>query len=133
MPPRHPFKQTPRDTRCDPVIEWYLNTYGLDSGTECRDTFQGHDAADDIRLSLRRAGNHYGVSVAAWVTNQDGESCWEDCQDPASPHITHFKVHSKEHGRAHVADQGNQPGGIGNWRYNPYLRGQARHEQRRGR
>jgi hypothetical protein len=133
MSQRGPWKNQPRDTRCDPVIEFYLNTYGADSGVECKDTFPTHDAADDIRLSLRRAGNHYEVSVPAWVTNQAGESCWEDCQDPDAPHITHFRVHSKDHGRAHQMDQGNQPGGIGNWRYNPYLRGQARYEQRRGR
>jgi hypothetical protein len=128
--PRHPFKAQQRDERCDPVIEWYLNTHGLDSGFECRDTFPSHDAADDVRLSLRRAGNHYGVSVPAWVTNQAGESCWQDCQDPDSPHLVHFRVHSKEHGRAY---QAGLPGGVESWRYNPFARGQARHEQRRGR
>lgn len=135
MPARHPFKSQPPDRRCDPVIEFYLNTYSADSGVECKDTFPTHDAADDARLSLRRAGNHYGVSVSAWVTNQAGESCWEGegCQEPDAPHITHFRVHSKDRGRAHQAELGGQPGGIGNWRYNPYARGQQRSEQRRGR
>ena len=133
MPARHPFKSQQRDTRCDPVVEWYLNEHGIDSGVECKYIYPSHDVADDVRLSLRRAGNHYQVSVPAWVTNQAGESCWEDCQDPGAPHVIHFRVHSKEHGRAHQAELAGKPGGIGNWRYNPFVRGQARYEQRRGR
>ena len=125
---RHPFRSQERDERCDPVIEWYLNTHGLDSGFECRDTFPSHDEADDVRLSLRRAGNHFGVSVAAWVTDRQGVSCWQDCRSLDGPHITHFTVHSKERGRAHVGAQAE--GNAGRLRYNPYLRGPVRRAQR---
>lgn len=116
---RHPFKQTPRDQRAHSLIEWYLAEHG--TGYEHTIQLKSHDAANEGRLSLRRGGRHYGVSVAAWVS-RDGERCAGDCPAPQDPHALVFSLHSKDEGRAHVARAAG--GNADNLRWNPYARRQ---------
>jgi hypothetical protein len=122
---RHPFKQTPRDTRAHTLIEHHLNRYGLNTGDETavrfeQDGYDNHAAANQGRLSIRRGARHYDVSAAARVTDQDGQQCVYDCADPAAPHALVFSLWSKDHGRAHVFRQsGGDPAAL---KYVPYGR-----------
>jgi hypothetical protein len=124
MAGRHPFKQTPRDTRAHKLIEHYLNNYGVDSGVKETIPMQDHHAANEGRLSVRRGARHFGgLSAAAWVIDQDGEQCIDECRDPRAPHALVFSLSSKERGRAHVyREAGGDPA---NLKYNPWARRQA--------
>ena len=124
MPSRHPFKQTPRDTRAHGIIEWYLGEHGADSGYEhTTPAAGGHDAANEGRLCIRRGARHFGLSAAAWVIGPDGQPCVYDCQDPQAPHALVFSLHSKERGRAYVGrETGGDPARL---KYNPYARRQV--------
>jgi hypothetical protein len=117
---RHPFKQTPRDTRAHAVIEKYLSEHGADSGAQMTIPMPDHQAANEGRLSVNRGARHYDVSASARVTDQDGEHCTYDCADPAAPHALVFALWSREGARAHVfRESGGRPE---NLRYNPWAR-----------
>lgn len=123
MPSRHPFKQTPRDTRAHGLIEWYLGKHGADSEYEQTMPMPDHHAANEGRLCVRRGARHFGVSAAAWVIGQDGQPCADDCQAPQTPHALVFSLHSKERSRAYVARKAG--GDPANLKYNPYARWQG--------
>jgi hypothetical protein len=118
MPPRHPFKQAPRDTSAHAVIEQYLDKRGIDSGFQETIPMASHRAANGGRLSIRRGARHFGISAAARVTDQAGEQCVDDCQDPDAPHALVFSLHSKATGRGYVFRQSG--GRAENLKYNPH-------------
>lgn len=111
-----------RDESAHPVIQDALAKGHLD--TEKPYTIHGfttHDAANEGRLSVNRAGKHLNVATPSWVVNADGESCYKSCQDPEGPHSVYFRLHSKDQARQHVYQQSG--GDPENLRYNPFQRG----------
>lgn len=97
----------------------------LDSGAEYPvPGIVNHDAANEARRSVRTAGQHLGVAVAAWVTDSDGNPCYRNCQDPNAEHGIKFKLHNKTAARAHVVKESG--GNPANLKYNPFQRGEPR-------
>jgi hypothetical protein len=112
----------PRDESAHGVVTDAINQgyIGTDRPYPIRG-IQGHEAANQARLSINRAGRHLGVSIACWVVDNDGEGCWKDCQDPQAPHGVFFRLHSKNQARGHVvASTGGDPAKL---KYNPFKRG----------
>ena len=135
MTDRHPFKAQERDSRAWPVIRLYLEQYGTDSGHEYPvNGIEGHGAANEARLSLRRGARHHGARCAAWVTGQDGNPCnpaTGSCRDASAPHGVRFTLWSEDTARRHVAGQaGGNAAGLA---YNPFRRGEARWQQQQPR
>lgn len=129
MSARHPFKQRERDCRAHSLIEEYLRRHGTDGTEEIVRDFGDHATMNEWRLSLNRGARHYGLSPAVIVTGPDGEQCYLDCPDSAAPHGIRFAFHDPADAKAYLARKwtGADPQPM---KYNPYLRGQARHEQR---
>jgi hypothetical protein len=128
MGTRHPFKQQERDTRAYPAIEEYLRRYGT-GGTDVTVRNLGdHATMNEWRLSLNRGARHYGLSPAVIVIGPDGQQCYRNCQDPAAPHGVQFAFRDPEAAKAHLVREWTEPDPKP-MKYNPYLRGQARHEQ----
>ncbi len=76
----------PRDESAHPVVEDAIDKGYLDTGRIYPiPGFTTHQAANEGRLSINRAGQHLGVSVSGWVTDQAGERCYQGCQDPRPP------------------------------------------------
>lgn len=124
MSGRHPKSMRPRDERAHPVIEDALAQGYLDSSAEYPiDGLATHDAANEARLSINRAGHHLNVSTPSWVVDSAGNPCYKSCTDPQAPHGVRFRVHSKDKARDHVVRQSG--GDPGNLKYNPFARGQG--------
>lgn len=122
---RHPAALRPRETRghavvSDAIDRGYINSDQVyvipPAGT--------HDQANEARRWIKVAGDHLGVSAAAWVTDMDGMQCWKACRDPNAPHGVRFKLWSKDEARKHVVrESGGNPV---NLKYNPFSRGDPR-------
>jgi len=119
MSHRNITKAGPRDERAHPVVTHAIdNGYVITGAPYPIDGFATHDAANAGRRSIRLAGQHLGVSVAAWVTDADGERCYKSCADPNAPHGVRFRLFTKESGRQKVVtDSGGDPA---NLKYNPF-------------
>jgi len=116
---RHPFKQQERDTRAHGIIERYLGQHGTGNGhIQTIAGFAGHTAANQGRLSINRGARHYGLSPAAWVTDQHGDPCYRDCADPAAPHKVQFRLNDRDQARQHVFREA--AGDPSRLKYNPY-------------
>jgi hypothetical protein len=120
MPSRHAGKPLPKaDTRADPVIQHALDQGYLDSGEPF--TVPGmpdHQSANEGRLSVNRAARRRNLSPGAWVADQDGNPCYQDCQNPDAPHLVKFRLWSKNAARTHVfRETGGDPGKL---KYNPW-------------
>ena len=77
-----------------------------------------HDVANDGRLSVNRAARRRNLSPGAWVADQDGNPCYQDCQDPGAPHLVKFRLWSKNTARTHIFRQtGGDPAKL---KYNPW-------------
>jgi hypothetical protein len=114
----------PRDERAHPVVRDALDQGFLDTGAIYHvDGFEGHEAANEARKSVNRAGQHLNVSTPCWVVDQGGESCYKACTDQNAPHGIRFRLHSKDQARQHVVQQtGGDPSKL---KFNPFARGQA--------
>jgi hypothetical protein len=112
---------TRRDERAHPVIRDAIDKGHVTSGEPYPvNGFAGHDAANQGRLSVRRAGEHLGVSIACWVCDSDGTPCYKSCKDPDAPHGIRIRLFSKKSARAKVVeDSGGDPA---NLKYNPFRR-----------
>lgn len=112
----------PRDERAHPVVQDALDKGYLDSGEVYQITgFATHDAANQARLSVNRAGQHMNVSTPCWVTDEAGESCYKACADPDAPHGVFFRLHSKDAARKHIVHvTGGDPSKL---KFNPFARG----------
>src|SRR5262249_32767163 len=121
MAKRHPAAMRPRDESAHPVVKDALGKGYLDTGKPYPiHGFKTHEAANQGRLSVNRAGSHLGVSVAAWVADQYGEPCYRHCQDESAPHSVFFRLHSKNQARKHILHQtGGDPSKL---KYNPFAR-----------
>lgn len=121
MAGRHPKAMRPRDERAHPVVQDALDRGYLDSGTPYPiDGIPTHDAANEARLAVNRAGRHFNVSTPSWVVDEAGHPCYRDCADPGAPHGVRFRVHSKDAARMHVHQQtGGDPAKL---KYNPFQR-----------
>lgn len=87
------------------------------------DGFPSHGVANLARLSVKRAGEHLGVSAAPWVVDGDGLHCPGPCKDPNGPHGVRFRLYTKESARRHVlAATGGDPAKL---RYNPFAKAQT--------
>lgn len=115
----------PRDERAHPVVNDALDRGYLDTGREYPvDGIGGHDAANEARLSVKRAADHLGVSEACWVVDQAGNPCGQDCQAPGTPHGIRFRLHNQNSARAYINRQvGGDPSKL---KYNPFQRGETR-------
>lgn len=109
----------PADTRADPVIADALDTGYLDSDAVYTiPGFPDHATANEGRLSVNRSARRQNLSPGAWVTDQDGQPCYKDCQAPSAPHEVHFRLWSKDRARTHVFRQSG--GDPANLKYNPW-------------
>jgi hypothetical protein len=107
------------DTRADPVVADALDRGYLDSGAVYAiPGFPSHDTANEGRLSVNRSARRQNLSPGAWVTDNDGEPCYKQCQDPAAPHQVHFRLWSKDQARTHVFRQSG--GDPQNLKFNPW-------------
>lgn len=119
MAGRYPHAAGARDERAHEVIQDAIDKGYLDSGRKYPvPGLPNHDVANETRQSITRGLNHYGLAPAAWVTDQHGEQCWKDCQDPNAPHGAAFELHSKNSARRHIVRQtGGDPAKL---KFNPY-------------
>ena len=79
-----------------------------------------HASANDARVSVARALEHFNLGRAAWVIDANGEPCYRDCRNPSAPHGIGFQLHSKNKARQHVAQRDQAE-----VKYNPFLRRQS--------
>lgn len=101
------------------MVEDALDRGHLESGdTYVVPNMASHRIANEARLSVNRAARRRNLSPSAWVTDQDGQSCYKDCQDPDAPHGVRFRLFAKNQARAHIFQQtGGDPA---NLKYNPW-------------
>lgn len=121
----HPNRMRPRDERAHPVVHDAIERGYVASGAVYTvPGISGHDAANEARKSIRVAGDHLGVSVAAWVADEQGNPCYRDCADPQAPHQACFRLFSKDVARQHIATvTGGDPSKL---KYNPWQRAEPR-------
>jgi hypothetical protein len=121
----HPSRLKPRDERAHPVVRDAIEGGFAETGEVYRvPGLPGHDIANQSRMSIRAAGQHLGVSVAAWVVDAGGEPCWKACKDPDAPHGAFFRIFPKTEGRRHVVQQtGGDPSKL---KYNPFKKAEPR-------
>lgn len=121
MAGRHPAAMRQRDESAHPVVEDAIERGYIDTERIYQiPGFASHQAANEGRLSINRAGGHLGVSAASWVTDQDGQACHQSCQDPQAPHGVYFRLWSKDSARQHVYRQSG--GDPANLKYNPFAK-----------
>jgi hypothetical protein len=121
MAGRHPAAMRQRDESAHPVVEDAIERGYIDTSRIYPiNGFTTHHAANEGRLSINRAGQHLGVSISSWVTDQGGEPCYRQCQDLQAPHGVHFRVWSKNSARQHVYHQSG--GDPANLKYNPFAK-----------
>ena len=122
---RHPAALRPRETRGHAVVRDAIDRGFINSDLPYVIPPAGtHDQANEARRWIKAAGDHLGVSAAAWVTDRDGMQCWKACQNPNAPHGVRFKLWSKDEARKHVVrESGGNPA---NLKYNPFSRGEPR-------
>lgn len=126
MPGRNITQARPRDERAHPVIKDAIQRGYHLSGEVYTDigAMPTHAIANQARRLTKNAGQHLGVSVAAWVVDADGTPCYRDCADPHAPHSVQFRLFSKASGRAKVVqDTGGDPSKL---KYNPFKRNAPR-------
>lgn len=126
MSHRNKTAATRPDERAHPVVKDAINRGYVLTGDVYTDigTVPGHDVANQGRRLVRQAGEHLGVSVAAWVTDADGNQCYRSCKDPDAPHSVHFRLFTKNSARQKVAqDTGGDPSKL---KYNPFMRAERR-------
>ena len=122
---RHPNALLQRETRGHGVVRDAIERGFIDSGQEYMIPPAGtHEQANAARKWINSAADHYGVSAAAWVTDQDGMQCYKACQGPELPHGIRFKLWSKDEARKHVVRQSG--GNPANLKYNPFRRAEQR-------
>src|ERR1700679_3193338 len=101
-PKRHPNAWVKRDERAHPVIEDAISKGYMDSEESYYVmNLPSHEVANQSRLSVTRALEHYGLAKACRVVDQEGNPCYKDCQDPAAPHGVSFVLRSKTSAREH--------------------------------
>jgi hypothetical protein len=125
MSHRNKTAATKPDERGHPVVRDAIDKGHVVSGEPYAvNGFAGHRAANEGRRVIRVAGEHLGVSVAAWVTDAGGNQCYRSCQDPDAPHGVQFRLFTKQSGRQHVArETGGDPGKL---KYNPFVKAERR-------
>ena len=122
---RHPNALLQRETRGHGVVRDAIDRGLIDTGQEYVIPPAGtHEQANAARKWISTGAAHYGVSAAAWVTDQDGIQCWKACRDANAPHGIRFKLWSKDEARKHIVRQSG--GNPANLKYNPYRRGERR-------
>ncbi len=128
----HPGRMRPRDERAHPVVRDAIERGYVQSGEVYPvDGLPSHETANQARKSIRAAGEHLGVAVAAWVADADGNPCWKDCADPQAPHRACFRLFPKETARQHVATEtGGDPSKL---KYNPWKKAEPRLVDDKGR
>lgn len=121
MAGRNPRSLVQRDESAHAVLQDAVDAGYLDTDREYDvPGIASHRAANEARLSVNRGAPHLGVAVACWVTDNDGNSCYKDCQDGSAAHGVRFKVFSKNKARTHVVRQsGGDPAKL---RYNPFAK-----------
>lgn len=119
MPGRYPHVSQARDERAHGVIQDAIDKGYLDSGRKyIVPGFANHESANQGRRSITRGLDHFGLARSAWVTDGDGNQCYQDCKDPDAPHGAGFELHSKDRGRAYVVDDtGGDPAKL---KWNPH-------------
>lgn len=126
MSGRNITRATQRDESAHPVIRDAIDRGYVHTGDVYTDIgdLPDHDTANKARRLVKNAGQHLGVSVAAWVADAAGEPCYRNCADPAAPHKVLFRIFSKSSGRAKIVqDTGGDPGRL---KYNPFKRNAPR-------
>lgn len=105
----------PRDERAHPVVEDAINKGYLNTGRHYYvDGFDTEDTAQEARRSIYNACRHLNVSCSS----RSGEDV---LQLTDSSWRVQFRIYSKEHGRAHIAQQtGGDPSKLA---WNPFQRG----------
>lgn len=113
------------DERGHKVIKYAIDRGYVTTGAVYPlDGFPSHDSANESRQVINRAGDHLGVSVAAWVVDGDGEQCFKDCQDPAARHGVRFRLFIKSEARKKVVkDSGGDPAKM---KYSPFRKAEKR-------
>ena len=121
---RHPASLRQRETRGHAVVRDAVDRGLINTDTEYVIPPAGtHEQANEARKWIKAAGDHYGVSAAAWVTDRDGTQCWKACRDPNAPHGVRFKLWSKDEARKHVVrESGGDPA---NLKWNPFSRAEG--------
>lgn len=118
---RHPASLRQRETRGHPFVRDAIDRGYINSDVPyVIPPMAAHEQANEARKWIKAAGEHLGVSAAAWVTDQDGMQCWKACRDPDAPHGVKFKLWSKDQARRHVVEESG--GDPGNLKYNPFSR-----------
>lgn len=115
----HPVGWRARDERAHPVVQDAIDKGYLTSGETYWITgLTSHDVANESRLSVGRALEHFGLARAVRVVDELGNPCWKNCADPDAPHGVSFRLSSKDSARAYIAAQsGGDPSKL---KYNPY-------------
>lgn len=92
-----------------------------DSGTPyIIPNLKNHATANETRLIVGRALEHFGYGRSVWVTDSDGQQCYKNCKDENAPHGVGFELHSKSKRQAHVlAETGGDPTKL---KWNPHSR-----------
>jgi hypothetical protein len=122
---RHPNALRQRETRGHAVVRDAIDRGYINSDqVYVIPPAATHEQANEARKWIKVAGDHYGVSAAPWVTDQDGMQCWKACRDLYAPHGVNFKLWSKDEGRRHVVRQSG--GNPANLKYNPFRRAEPR-------
>lgn len=121
MSGRDPRSMRQRDERAHPVIKKAFANGHLESGDPFAiGGFANHEAANQGRLSVGRGLTHHNLARAAWVTDQDGSPCYQDCGAPDAPHGVHFRLIAKKTARTYIYRQtGGDPAKL---KYNPFAR-----------
>lgn len=121
MAGKHPDRMQARDERAHKVIQDAADKGYLDSGKPyIIQGFPTHDAAVEAMYTLQRGLEHFGLAKSAWVTDEAGEQCYQDCKNANAPHGAGFELHSKNAARRHVVKEtGGDPSKL---KYNPHAR-----------
>lgn len=119
MPGRYPHARGSHDDRAHGVIQDAIDKGYLDSGRKyIVPGLPDHASANEARKSITRGLAHFGLSAAAWVTDEAGDQCGRDCSSPDAPHGAGFELHSKNAARKYIVQQtGGDPAKL---KFNPY-------------
>lgn len=125
MSGRRPKALVQADKRADPVVDDALERGFLDSGRVYDiPRLRSHDVANEVRRSVTRSARRRNLSPACWVADEAGNPCWKACQNPGAPHMTRFRLFSKDAARGHILrETGGDPSKL---KWNPWDQGKNR-------
>jgi hypothetical protein len=121
MPNRNPNRVRARDERGHAVVQHAVDLGYEASGEEYLvSPLPNHNVANESRLVISRALEHFGYPRSARVVDADGNPCFKECKDPQASHGVTFRLFGKDGARTYTFRQAR--GNPASLKYNPYRR-----------